>query len=130
MRQWLRTKFQICYNKVMENTSSVCPYCSLPVPFESYFCPNCGKQIRQKMISVSIAKQIGVYLLSFLLPPLGLYPGIKYIRKGDIKTKIVGCVAVILTLISIILTFYLFANFMQQYSKTLDQISSGQFQGY
>lgn len=114
----------------MEIASSICPRCQLPVLTNFYFCPNCGKQLRLKPISVSVAKQIGVYLLSFLLPPFGLYPGFKYIRQGDYKTKIVGWVAIVLTIISIFISIYFFAGFMQKYSQTLDQLSKGQFSGY
>ena len=114
----------------MDTTAQICSNCKLPVLPEFYFCPNCGRQLRPKPISVSIAKQIGVYLFSFLLPPLGLYPGIKYIRQSDGKTKIVGWIAIILTVVSIIITIYFFSGFMNQYSKTLSQISSVQFKGY
>lgn len=114
----------------MVNNVLICPKCSLPILAEFYFCPNCGKQLRHKPISVSIAKQIGVYLLSFFLPPLGLYPGFKYIAKGDTKTKMAGWIAVFLTLISVAIAIYFFASFMQHYSKALDQLSKGQFTGY
>ena len=79
----------------MDTPAKICPKCALPILSEFYFCPNCGKQLRSKPISVSIMKQTGVYLLSFLLPPLGLYPGIKYILHGDTKTKVVGVIAII-----------------------------------
>lgn len=113
----------------MVDTALICPKCQLPILAEFYYCPNCGKQLHFKPISVSIAKQIGVYLLSFFLPPFGLYPGIKYIRQGDVKTKMVGWIAVILTIVSVVITIYIFQNFMQEYSRTLDQITKGQFTG-
>jgi len=56
----------------MENISAVCPTCHQPVSPEDYFCPNCGKDLKAKPLSVSITTQIGIYLLSIFLPPLGL----------------------------------------------------------
>ncbi len=114
----------------MESAVAVCPNCNLPVLADFYYCPNCSKQLRPKPITVSVVKQIGVYLLSFFLPPFGLYPGIKYIRQSDPKTKLVGWVAVALTVISIGLSIYIFAGFMQQVSKMLNGLSSGQYSGF
>ena len=104
----------------MESASSVCPGCSLPVLSEFYFCPNCGKVLRPKPLTVSLGRQIGVYVLSFFLPPLGLYPAFKYIKQSDPKTKLIGWIAVILTIVSIFLSLYILAGFMQQFSKTLE----------
>lgn len=61
---------------------------------------------------MTIAKQIGIYAISILLPPLGLWPGIKYIFQKDEKTKVVGIIAVILTIVSTVVTAWLFMNFL------------------
>ncbi|HEX8931611.1 MAG TPA: zinc ribbon domain-containing protein, partial [Patescibacteria group bacterium] len=87
-----------------ESEMPLCPNCKLPVLADFYYCPNCSQQLRPKPISVSLLKQIGVYLLSFFLPPFGLYPAIKYIRQSDPKTKIIGWVAIALTVISIMVS--------------------------
>ncbi len=116
----------------MEETKNLtaCPSCALPILADFYYCPNCGKGLRPKAISVSVVKQIGVYLLSFFLAPLGLYPAFKYLRQPDPKTKMIGWIAVILTFIGISITIYMFANFMQQVSSTLDSIGGGQYTGF
>lgn len=114
----------------MEPVSAVCKNCNLPVLPEFYFCPNCGKQLREKSLTVSVLTQIGVYLLSFFLPPFGLYPGIKYLKQSDPKTKLIGWIAVALTLISIGLSIFIFAGFMQQVSQTLNQLGTGNFTGF
>ena len=106
----------------MEQTVT-CPKCNIPVLANFYFCPNCGKQLRPKAIDVSVIKQIGVYLLSFLLPPLGLYPAIRYIRQPKNSTKVIGWVAVVLTIISYVLTIYTFIGFMQQFSAVYTQLA-------
>lgn len=97
---------------------SQCKYCNFIVLNNYYFCPNCGKKLHEPPLSTSIGKQIGIYTLSILLPPLGLWPGIKYVFQKDEKTKLVGIVAIILTIISTIVTIWLFMN-------TITSITSG-----
>lgn len=97
-----------------------CPKCQLPVLANFYFCPNCGKSLRPKPLSVTVGKQIGVYLLSFLLPPLGLWPGIKYLRQSDDKAKIVGLVAIVLTILSIGISIYYFGVLMKTINQTIN----------
>lgn len=92
--------------------SQFCPVCHFPVTETSYFCPNCGKKIKEPPVSVTIGKQISIYAISILLPPLGFWPGIKYVMQEDQKAKTVGLIAIVLTIISTILTLWLsFAAF-------------------
>lgn len=83
------------------------------------FCPTCGLKIKDPVITVSVAKQIGVYLLSFFLPPLGLWPGIKYLRQGSEKVKMVGIIAVVLTVLSVIISLWAFFGFFKTVTTTL-----------
>lgn len=63
-------------------------------------------------------QQIKVYAISILLPPLGLWPGIKYVFQKDEKKRTVGIIAIILTIISTIVTVLIFMN-------TITSITSG-----
>ncbi len=94
----------------------LCRFCNSPVSDSFFFCPTCGKKLHEPPIS--IAKQIGVYALSILLPPLGLWPGIKYVLQKDEKTKTVGIITIILTIVSTIVTLWLFMN-------TITSVTSG-----
>lgn len=107
----------------------LCPACHSPVADSYYFCPNCGKQLNEPPISLS--KQLGVYALSILLPPLGLWPGIKYIIHGDEKTKKVGLIAVILTIFATIVTVWLFLGLMSGLTSGVgSQFNQYQNMGY
>lgn len=86
----------------------LCRFCNSPVSSSFFFCPTCGKKLHEPPIT--IAKQISVYAISLLLPPLGLWPGIKYVLQKDEKTKTVGIIAIILTIISTIVTVLIFMN--------------------
>lgn len=65
-------------------------------------------------------KQIGIYALSLLLPPLGLWPGIKYLRQNDSKAKMVGWIAIILTVLSTVVSLILYVQLMKTISQTLN----------
>jgi hypothetical protein len=106
-------------------SSLKCRYCNANVASFDFFCPNCGKQLKAKEISVSIGKQIGVYLLSFFLPPLGLWPAIKYLRHGDAVSKRIGIIAIVLTVISIIITLWSFSAFLNLISGQLNSQING-----
>lgn len=84
-----------------------CSVCHQPIVETYYFCPNCGKKIHEPPPSTTFAKQLSIYAVSILLPPLGLWPGIRYLRQPDQKTRMIGWAAIILTALSTILTVWL-----------------------
>jgi len=89
------------------NIQTTCPHCNNPILPIDIFCPACGKKLKRSDLSTGIQKQIGVYLLSFFLPPFGLFPAIKYLRQADSKSKKIGVIALVLTVISILITISL-----------------------
>jgi hypothetical protein len=98
-----------------------CPSCHQPVLPEYYFCPNCGQNLKPKAVKISLASQIGIYLLSAFLPPLGLWPGVKYVMKEGKQAKWVGSIAIVLTLISTVVMTWLIYRMFQNYLSTLQQ---------
>ncbi len=111
----------------MEQTS--CKFCGQAVLANYYFCPYCGKKIIEPPITTT--KEIGVYLLSIFLPPLGLWPGIKYLSQRNEKAKRVGTIAIILTIISIVITIWASIAFVNNMSQTLNsQMNQYQNLGY
>lgn len=97
-----------------------CTICHFPLSDTFYFCPNCGKKIKEPPVSLSVSKQIGIYALSIFLPPLGLWPGIKYLLQKDQKAQIVGMVAILLTIVSTILTLWLTFAAYNQLTQTIN----------
>jgi Double zinc ribbon len=102
-----------------------CPQCHQPVLPDAYFCPNCGKALKEKPPSTTWWTQLGIYALSALLPPLGLWPAVKYIRSKDAKSRRVGWIAVALTAISLILSIWFFQVIIQQFNKSINAASGG-----
>ena len=105
---------------------NLCPKCKLQISENFNFCPNCGFVLKEQPIQISVARQIGLYTLSLFLPPLGLWPGIKYLMKKDRKANTVGIVAIVLTFISITISVWISINFINSVNKTLQS----QLQGY
>lgn len=105
---------------------TTCPFCHFQIidPEHSYFCPNCGKKLKEPPLT--LFKQIGIYLVSIFLPPLGLWPGIKYLLQSDEKKKMVGLIAIVLTLLSTVITIWLTIGFV----NNLNQGVNTQLQQY
>ena len=73
----------------------------------------------EKPLSTTFLKQLLIYSVSFFLPPLGIWPAIKYLRQSDEKSKKIGLVALFLTIISIVITSWLTISFINSFNKEL-----------
>jgi len=100
----------------------LCPTCRFKTQSEWFFCPNCGKELKEKIPVISIPKQILIYSVSFFLTPLGLGWGLKYVRSKDSKIKTVGIISIVLTILAIILMIGVLKSFIDQYSKILNNL--------
>lgn len=78
---------------------SSCPSCHQPVKPADYFCPNCGKNIHPRPPSTSFSGLLILGLKTILLPPLGFIWGFHYFRQSDNKSKVIGLIVIIVTLI-------------------------------
>jgi len=106
-------------------TSTICSYCGATVPINYTFCPNCGKQLTYKPPSTTLWSQIWIYGVSVLLPPLGMWPGIKYFKSSDPKAQKMGMIAIALTVLSTIVTLWLTFAFVQSYINDINSALSG-----
>jgi hypothetical protein len=91
--------------------SGICRVCHQPILSTYYFCPNCGAKLISAPLSTGIATQIGIYFFSIILPSILFlfitrWPGLKYFKSNDKKTKLIGEVALTLLILSTIFTFY------------------------
>lgn len=105
----------------MEN-ASFCSACQFKTESDWFFCPNCAKELKEKVPIISIPKQILIYFVSFFFSPLGLVWGIKYARSHDRKVRVIGIIAIILNISSIILMIIASKNFIEQYTKTINDL--------
>jgi hypothetical protein len=97
-----------------------CPNCEQNILEDYFFCPNCGKKLKDKPLSVSIGRQILIYLFSFFLPSLGLWPAVKYLKQKDQKSKMIGLVAITLTIVATIITVWFSLDIVNEFNKQLN----------
>lgn len=112
--------------------SKSCSKCKYIISDSFYFCPNCGKKLKEPPVSTTVLRQIYIYSLSILLPPLGLWPAVKYLRQKDKKAKIIGIIAILLTIISTVITLFFTINILTTQINTINnsQIPELQNLGY
>ena len=77
-----------------------------------YYCFNCGRNLKPAAKSTSTSSQIVLYLKSIILPPLGIWYALPYLRQNSQKAKIIGVVAIVLTFLSLAIAFKLAQDFM------------------
>lgn len=98
-----------------------CPACNTEINSGFYFCPNCGKKIKDKLLSTSIAKQIIYFLVSALLPPIGLWWAVKYLRQTDKVSKKIGIAIIIITIIATAVTLKLAIDTMNTVNDSVSK---------
>jgi hypothetical protein len=98
-----------------------CPICHVTIPASFFFCPNCGASLRPAPPVVTMKQQISAYSVAFFLPPFGLWYVWKYIRSAEPKVKRVGIIALVLTVISIIVTIWLTTGLLSSVNQAVNQ---------
>lgn len=103
----------------------MCPACNSQIQPAFFFCPNCGKKLKEPQDSTTVGKQIVLYTTAVLIPPSGLFIGIKYLKQSSDKAKYIGTTLIVLTIVSTLLSIYLAVGF---YNRTM-QILNAQLGG-
>lgn len=100
----------------------LCPACQYKIQADWFFCPNCAKELKEKIPEISLGKQILIYAVSFFLTPLGLGWGLKYVKSADKKIRMIGIISIVLTVLSMILMIISAKGFIDQYAKLLNNL--------
>jgi hypothetical protein len=100
----------------------VCPSCNAEIMSSANFCPNCGRPLRTMPPATSVSKQIIVYLISFFLAPFGLWYAWKYLKQDDRTSKIIGAVAIALTIVAVALAIWTTAGLFNLASEYLNSL--------
>lgn len=83
-----------------------CKYCHLPVTLQDFYCPHCGKKLKDKPVSTDLWPLVWLFVLSTLLPPLGIGLTIRYIKSEDQKAKSIGWISLMVTGLALIAAVY------------------------
>lgn len=76
--------------------------------------------VEKASLSITVGKQVIIYLVSFFLPPFGLIWAFKYLKADDEKAKKIGWIAVALTIVSLIINFWLLKIFFDSIPRLID----------
>jgi hypothetical protein len=112
----------------MEETTT-CPVCHVSVRPTDYFCYNCGKNLQPKPPSLEIMKLILLVLGSILLPPLGIFWAVPYLKQKELKYFGWGIMFVVLTLLSVVLTTRWVMDYVNKINLEVNQ-QLNQLQGF
>ena len=99
-----------------------CKECGHEISDEALACPNCGFPQRNRHPSMSVSSQLVVYAVSLFLPPFGLWYVWKYLKQKDTKSKVIGIICLILTIISIIFTIRFIQGFINSFNEALNSV--------
>lgn len=104
--------------------SYICTSCSKLVTSPGKFCPFCGQPNIEQEVGVSNGEKIRIYVLSFVLAPLGLYWFFKFLKSDDKEKRKVGNIALIITILTLgitaLMTTYTIDKYKQLYQPQLD----------
>lgn len=103
-----------------ETVKTKCPRCHTELRASDYFCFNCGYNLKPKPPGTDKASLMGLFAKTFLLPPLGLYWGALYLKQSDRRSKIVGWLAIVGTIILLTLITIWTKHFADELNQQLD----------
>lgn len=97
----------------MDASQLICPQCKAIAIPGSRFCATCGTPLNVGPLTISVGRQIWIYLVSLAVPPLGLIWTFKYLRQKDPQPRRVALIAAVLTVVSTIVTLWATLGIMQ-----------------
>lgn len=66
-----------------------------------------------------------IYSVSFFLPPFGLGWAFSYLKQENPKARLIGLIAIILTVLSVIITIWVAVGFIHYYTAILNGAMTG-----
>ncbi|MFA6602241.1 MAG: zinc ribbon domain-containing protein [Candidatus Shapirobacteria bacterium] len=81
---------------------NMCPKCHQSIDTTKYFCPNCGLKLHETPLLFTFFNLVVIIIKVVMLPPMGIFWGYKYFKQDDNKTKIIGAVMIVITLLETI----------------------------
>lgn len=98
-----------------------CPKCGQATAPDYFYCPYCGRNLKEKPVGTDTESLIKLMLLSALLAPWGLGTTIKYIRSPDSQARMAGFVSLALT-IGVLVGLTIWSSFL--ISKLTEELNT------
>ena len=64
-----------------------CPECKNTIDDKVFYCPICGKKIKEKPVNLDFGRIAWLIFLSAVLPPLNISLTMRYIKSPDVKAR-------------------------------------------
>ena len=112
----------------MDPGMSICPSCHMQVRMTDFYCFNCGHNLHEPPPSLFGVNQILLYVGSVLVPPMGIFWALKYLRSKDTNSRIIGWIAVGLTVLAVLFYVKQLTGVINEVSKQAGSLNS--LQGY
>ena len=105
--------------------TSLCPACHIAVRPTDYFCFNCGKNLHAAPPGTTTTDQIKLYLGSVFLVPMGIFWGLRYLRVDNGRSKIVGIIAMALSVVTFIVAVRYTVNLVNTINSQVEKQLQG-----
>jgi len=101
--------------------SNTCPSCHTAVRVTDFYCFNCGTNLHPEKPSTTVTAQIWLYVKSAVLVPFGIFWAIPYLRQSDKKSRIIGWVSIIITVVVVIYLMFATKYIIEKTTGQLNQ---------
>jgi len=104
-----------------EITTVDCPFCNNKIDPKVFYCPICGKKVREKPVSTGFWPVVLLFALCLFLPPLNIGLTIRYMKSGDPKAKKIGTISLVVMIVVLIaagISTYYFTKYISDQVNT------------
>ncbi len=98
----------------------ICQSCKTEINSEGDFCPICGFKNDKKVEILPFSKKLKIYTLSVFLAPFGVIWFIKYFKNPNPSIRKVGYFALIITMLSFVISIITIKSYVGAVSKYTD----------
>lgn len=99
----------------------LCPFCAKEIDPKAYYCPECGKKVREKPVPLGFWPIVALFALCIFLPPFNIGLTIKYMKSPDPKAKKIGVISLIV-MIAVLVAVGISTYFVTKYVS--DQVNT------
>lgn len=107
-----------------------CPECKNKIDDKVFFCPICGKKIKEKPVVMDFWHLLWLFILSLFLPPLNMGLTMKYIKSPDEKAKRLGWISLTIMTVALLIGFWIAARWAQNLNDQVNDEMSRYLRGY
>ena len=98
-----------------------CPNCKNQIDSNVFYCPICGKKVKEKSVGTGFWPMAGLFALCIVLPPLNIPLSFRYIRSTDPRVKTLGWVSIGIMVLSLIIITLATINIVNEVNRQVEE---------